>query len=190
MKLQRWHVGTVVADIGAAIADYERFGPCAVSVAAHLPTRTWDPAAGDVVDEPLEVVFLRDGFGETFELIRPLSTGGPQSRLLAQRPGPTHVAYWCQDPVATAHALLAEGAEIVLLSLADAGDWRERYERGGAAALLPVTAASYLRLAGGLVVELNDGPASRATMTALWGEGVTACLPRMFGASAGPAVEG
>jgi hypothetical protein len=178
--MRRWHIGTVVQDISESISDYRRLGECRVSNIAHLPTQTYDVESDEVVDEPLEVAWVRDSYGETFELIAPLTTRGPQARFLAQRAGPSHVAFWCSDPVATAKALLDDGAHLVLLSLAETTGWRERVDLGGPSALLPMSAASYLRLPSGLMIELNQERGSIETMIGIWGEGVLATLPQGY----------
>ncbi|MGE0383392.1 MAG: VOC family protein [Gammaproteobacteria bacterium] len=182
MHFQRWHIGSVVADIATAVADYRRFGPCNASEVARLSTRKWDNHAATFVDETVEVAFLRDAGGETIELIRPITSTGPQARLLAQRPGPSHAAYWCDDPGAAAGAMLEDGAAIVHITLGTAANPEALVERGGPRALLPVAGAIYLRLPGGLVVELNRRPANLDGMAAIWGDALRQTLPEVGGA--------
>ena len=105
-------------------------------------------------------------------------TTGPQARFLSERPGPSHVAYWCEDPVTSAEELLDAGGRLVLLALSDTSGWRSRLERNGPRALLPLSAATYIRLPGGLIIELNSR-ASRSRMVDTWGESVLATLPEM-----------
>jgi hypothetical protein len=176
--MQRWHVGLVVGDIDTAFADYRRLGSCMMSSVARLVTSTFDVEEHTVINEPLDVAWVRDGYGETFELIAPVGSAGPQARFLSERAGPSHLAYWCVDPASTAESLLRDGARLVLLVLSDPEGWEARVAEGGPSALLQVAAATYLRLAGGLMIELNSWQ-NRSSMVNLWGDTVLRAIPAL-----------
>ena len=95
------HVAMAVADLGPAVATYERcFG-------ASVELR------GRMEDQGVEAVYLRLGKGRV-ELVAPLGLDTPVGRFLSKRgPGMHHVAFEVDDVRAAIDALARNGASVV-----------------------------------------------------------------------------
>lgn len=155
-----WHVGCVVENMAAAMADHRRLSAVAFSETAVLHSHSYDAQSHTVHADELQVAFVRHGDGTVFELICPVGPDGtsPRRRFLSERPGPTHVALWCDEFIPAATDLIDQGAEIVMGALNDGDQTDNALAAQTAEQLLTVCVTCYLRLKGGLMVELN--PAS------------------------------
>jgi len=95
------HVGVAVADLDAAIADYERSFGMAVS---HRET---------VAEQGVEAVLL-DAGPNHIELLAPLNDETAIGRFIARRgPGLHHVAYRVDDCAAALEQLAAAGVVLI-----------------------------------------------------------------------------
>ena len=110
--LSLMHVGATVHDLPAAMADYAGLvtGPWVVS--DPLLFAAYDGIEGGVVDQRVTMAFARLAGGPTLELIAPSAEtpDSPQRRLLEERPGISHIAYWSSDLATTARELIAATA--------------------------------------------------------------------------------
>lgn len=98
--LQLHHVGLVVADLDAAVAQYAALGFTG-GERFHL------------VDQQVNVVTFNAGPGYV-ELIQPTDDEGPIARFMAKRgPGMHHVAYGVVDLVTTLTTLAAAGVRLI-----------------------------------------------------------------------------
>jgi len=92
------------------------------------------------------------------------------------RGGPTHMAYWCADMIATAQWLIGQGAEPVIAPMLAPPGENEGLAGKAFLDVLAKASACYLRLPAGGVVELNPATAL-GYMPMVWGEGVLAQVP-------------
>lgn len=167
-SMWNWHVGAVFPDMDEALATFRTTGAGIVTPVARLDTMTFDPLHNRFVREVLDVSFLQLGTG-VVELIVPVGgeDGSPQRRLLDQRRGPSHFAYWCNDvPGAATRLLDDEGAAIYLL--VPGAETDTSVVPDDVRALVPDASAIYLQLRGGPIIELNPEP-NQAFLTATWG---------------------
>ncbi len=179
LRLEPWHVGGVVADIRQAIAEHRMLGAVGVSDVATLDFDTYDGVAGTFVRETLDVAYVELAAGRgALELISPRERYpvGPQARLLRERPGLSHTAYWCDDLIEAATWLLGQGAELILAPLIGLSGSHAGLEWGSVEELLTVSQTCYLRLRGGGIIELNP-VASRLDMPQIWGGDMLSLLP-------------
>jgi hypothetical protein len=171
---QRWdfmHIGSTVANVAVAVAMYQSlgFGPWVISDV--VPFVSYDGAEDVVVDQPMVVAFGRIPGGGALELVQPMSENGPQARMLQQRPGLNHIAYWCQNLSIGAKSLISSGARLFATSSPAVADWSSRGRPGHIAGLLDqVTTATF---------ELPDGSLLELVATSMWVSG----LPALFGAA-------
>lgn len=176
-RLEPWHVGAVVADLGQAIDDYRVLGAVGFSDVANFDFDTFDAASGDIVREQLDVVYVELAAGRGLvELICPRTDHGPQARLLRQRPGLSHTAYWCDEFIEVANWLLDRGAQLVLAPLHGAPGSHAELASAPLDDVLAAAQTCYLRLRGGGLVELNTVE-SRLGMPMMWGESILDRLP-------------
>lgn len=174
--LELWHIGCAVADIGAWLRDEALLGATLVSDVARITIHTFDAARGLIEEETLDVAWVAypDGKG-TLELISPVSDG-PQARLLRNRPGTSHLAYWCRDFGQAAAYLMDNGAQLVLAVLAAPPSREQSMAQMPHAEVIAQSQTCYLRMPGGSVIELNTA-ASRDGMSMVWGEAVLDVVP-------------
>lgn len=96
------HVGYVVADLDAALAEMSRAFPLTVVVREVMEA------------QGVEALLADGGSGGAVELIRPLDPDGAIARFLASRgPGFHHVAFEVPDVDAALADLAARGAEVI-----------------------------------------------------------------------------
>lgn len=96
------HVGYVVADLDAALAQMSQTVPLRVTV-----RETMD-------EQGVEALMADGGAGGAIELIRPLDPEGAIARFMASRgPGFHHVAFAVPDVDAALAGLAARGAELI-----------------------------------------------------------------------------
>jgi methylmalonyl-CoA/ethylmalonyl-CoA epimerase len=125
------HVGQVVEDLDAAIADYERVFGMRVTIREQL------------VEQDVEAAMLESGGGRV-ELIRPTDPEGPVARFLEARgPGMHHVAFAVPDVAAALAEVAAAGGELI--------DERPRVGLGGHR-----VAFVHPRSAHGVLIELVE----------------------------------
>lgn len=123
------HVGQVVEDLDAAIADYERIFGMRVTIREQL------------VEQDVEAAMLESGGGRV-ELLRPTDPEGPVARFLEARgPGMHHVAFAVPDVAAALAEVAAAGGELI--------DERPRIGLGG-----HTVAFVHPRSAHGVLIEL------------------------------------
>lgn len=178
-RLEPWHVGAVVADLDQAIADYRMLGAVGVSDVAVFDFDTYDGIAGKIVRETLDVVYVELAAGRgAVELISPRERHpvGPQARLLGERPGLSHTAYWCDDFIEAASWFLGQGAQLVLAPLNGPPGSHAGLNCESVEELLNASQTCYLRLVGGGIIELNEVE-SRLGMPQMWGGDILARLP-------------
>ena len=92
------HLGLVVADIDAAIAEHRAlFG----EIEVH----------GPIVDplQEVEIVMLRPAHGTWIELLRPLTDSSPLQRALEAGGGLNHLCYAVPDVPSAVESLVARG---------------------------------------------------------------------------------
>lgn len=179
LRLEPWHVGGVVADIRQAIADHLTLGAVGISDVATLDFDTYDGVAGAIVRETLDVAYVKLAAGRgAVELISPRERYpvGPQARLLRERPGLSHTAYWCDDLIEAATWFLGQGAELILAPLMGPAGSHAGLQWGSVEELLAVSQTCYLRLRGGGIIELNP-VASRLGTPEIWGGEMLSLLP-------------
>jgi len=177
--LEMWHVGCVVADIALAARDYLALGAMGASAPTLLETDIFDATAGRVWLEPLTIAWV--GFGRdrpAIELICPLEPDGPgsQARLLRQRPGASHTAYWCADVVSAARYLMRLGAAPFIVPLRGAPGSHDHLDGAPFEQVMAEAAAFYLKMPSGVLVELNAAR-GRAFMAGKFGEASLAQIP-------------
>jgi catechol 2,3-dioxygenase-like lactoylglutathione lyase family enzyme len=168
-RLRLMHVGGPVADREQAVALHTAMGAAPWVHGEPRTYTTYDGDRGRLVENTLRISYGRLAGGGVVELVEPSPRDGdtPQNRLLAQRPGLSHVAFWCDDVAAAGTALLDAGATLWTASTVDAAAWPALLEQGPRA-LLQHLAVCYLRLADGELVELVS--------TAMWPRGMAALL--------------
>lgn len=175
-RTELWHVGTVVADIRLAIADYQSLGSDGISPIATLSGKTFVGEQQLIVDESYEVAWLKlSAERSVIELIAP-KTDGPQKRLLEQRPGPSHLAYWCHSLIDTAQYFTDRGANLVLAPLTQTSLSERDLQGASLTEILTESQTCYLRLPSDLIIELNPVH-SRKTMTQVWGDDILSLVP-------------
>jgi catechol 2,3-dioxygenase-like lactoylglutathione lyase family enzyme len=163
------HVGGPVADRDHAVALHTALGAAPWAHAEPRTFTTYDGERGCLVVNTLRISFGRLPGGSVVELVEPSPDDGdtPQNRLLAARPGLSHVAYWCDDVPAAGSALLDAGATLWTASTVDASGWPALLE-AGPRALLQALAVCYLRLPDGELIELVS--------TAMWPQALASLL--------------
>ncbi|SKB97088.1 Glyoxalase/Bleomycin resistance protein/Dioxygenase superfamily protein [Sphingopyxis flava] len=176
-RLEPWHVGAVVADLEQAILEYRMLGAVGFSDAANFDFDTYDAATGDIVREQLDVVYVELAAGRgSVELICPRNAYGPQARLLRQRPGLSHTAYWCEEFIQAANWLLDCGAQLVLAPLHGVPGSHAELASAPLDDVLAAAQTCYLRLRSGGLIELNTVE-SRLGMPLMWGNSILDRLP-------------
>jgi hypothetical protein len=177
--LSLMHVGATVHDLPAAMADYAGLvtGPWVVS--DPLLFAAYDGIEGGVVDQRVTMAFARLAGGPALELIAPSAEtpDSPQRRLLEERPGISHIAYWSSDLATTARELIARGARLFSAATQDGERLAEVLEAQGEDGLLAELRACYLQLASGALVELLDTTLWGAPLEHLCGAGICEVVP-------------
>lgn len=176
------HVGAVVADLDAAMADHERLGAGPWVTTAPRTFTTFDGEHATVVDQDVRVAFGALPGGGAIELVEPQASTPtcPQARLLAAGAGVTHMAYWCPDVAAHGAAVLDSGGQVFSVALPPGAPWRQALAADGPRGVLALGGAAYLRLASGALVELVS-PAVRPGLRSAFGPGLDAVLPEPAG---------
>lgn len=172
------HVGAVVVDLDAAMAEHGRCGAGPwVTTPAHTFT-TFDGERETVVDQDVRVAFGALPGGAALELVEPQAStpACPQARLLAAGTGVTHMAYWCRDVATHGAAILDRGGRVFSVSLPGDAPWEEALATDGPRGVLALGATAYLRLATGALVELVS-PAVLPGLRSTFGARIDDVLP-------------
>jgi hypothetical protein len=165
------HIGSTVGDTAGSVLMYRRLGITEWVISDMIDFVTYDGEADKIVDQPMKVAFGRMPGSGSLELVQPGSSRGPQARLLRERAGLNHMAYWCVDLPRTSRALRDEGATLFATSSPYAAEWENADRPGGIDGLLDqVTTATFT---------LMDGTLMELVATDMWESG----LPHLFGAS-------
>jgi catechol 2,3-dioxygenase-like lactoylglutathione lyase family enzyme len=174
-RLRFMHFGGPVADRRESAALHTALGAGPWAHAEPRAFTSYDGDRGALVRNTLAISYGRLPGGGVIELVETSPEDGdtPQNRLLAARPGLSHVAYWCDDVPATATALLDAGATLWTASTVDASAWPALLAQG-TRALVRTLAVCYLRLPDAELVELVSTAMWPEGMAALLGEGVRA----------------
>jgi catechol 2,3-dioxygenase-like lactoylglutathione lyase family enzyme len=172
-RLRFMHVGGPVADRAQAVALHTALGAAKWAHGEPRSYTTYDGERGRLVNNTLRISYGKLPGGSVVELVEPSPDDGdtPQNRLLAERPGLSHIAFWCDDVPAAGSALLDAGATLWTASTVDAAAWPALLE-AGPRALLQTLAVCYLRLPDGELVELVSTAMWPNTMAALLGDAV------------------
>jgi hypothetical protein len=150
---------------------YRRLGINEWVISEMIDFVTYDGKADDVVEQPMKVAFGRMPGSGCLELVQPGSSKGPQARLLQERAGMNHMAYWCVDLPRVSRALRDEGATLFATSSPYAAEWENAGRPGGIDGLIDqVTTATF---------SLMDGTLMELVSTDMWESG----LPHLFGTS-------
>lgn len=122
---QLFHVGLLVPDIDAAMAELSETQGVTWASVRDWPMRIWLPARG-YVDVELKLTFSQQGPCR-LELIQ----GSPGTHVdPAAGFGAHHLGYWVDDPQAETERLLAQGGELVASAASpDEGYGRFTYVR-------------------------------------------------------------
>ncbi len=154
--LQLMHVGSTVDDLHGAIDRHRAMGIGPWAPSEPIDFTSYDGTRDAVVAQRLQLAFGRMPGGVAIELVHPLTLDGPQGRLLTQRPGLNHIAYWSEDLPGTGRDLLACGARLYAASSGAAGDWDREGRPGGIQGLIDRVPTATFRLPDGLLVEILD----------------------------------
>lgn len=172
--LEYWHLGAVVADIQVALEAERALGAVACSNIARLDSHTYDASTGEVVHECIDVAWVRQKHG-TVELICPLGPEGPQARLLEQRPGVSHRAYWCEDAVTASRSIAELGGTLYLAVLQPGSEAEADMRHWPLDQIVANSQACYFLMPGGSIIEINP-QSGRKSMKQAWGEDIDEIL--------------